>query len=100
MGPSATGGDVVAPQRRPPSRGHDRVTYPPNRSRWYVRIGLDRGLRREGHMGRQRYTPEQMIGKLREGEVAMAKGQTVVEMVRALGITEQTDARWRPEYGG
>ncbi len=51
-------------------------------------------------MGRQRYTPEQIIGKLREAEVALAKGQTVVEVVRTLGITEQTYYRWRTEYGG
>ena len=46
-------------------------------------------------MGRQRYTPEQIIGKLREVEVALAKGQTMVEVVRTLGITEQTYYRWR-----
>jgi transposase-like protein len=51
-------------------------------------------------MGRQRYTPEQIIGKLREAEVALAKGQTVVGVVRMLGITEQTYYRWRTEYGG
>jgi len=51
-------------------------------------------------MGRQRYTPEQIIGKLREVEVALAKGQTVVHMCRTLGITEQTYYRWRTEYGG
>ena len=51
-------------------------------------------------MGRQRYTPEQIIGKLREGEVALAKGQTVVQACRTLGFTEQTYYRWRTEYGG
>ena len=51
-------------------------------------------------MARQRYTPEQIIGKLREGEVALAKGQTVVQACRTLGITEQTYYRWRMEYGG
>ena len=51
-------------------------------------------------MGRQRYTPEQIIGKLREVEVALAKGRTVVEVARTLGITEHTYYRWRTEYGG
>jgi len=51
-------------------------------------------------MSRQRYTPEQIIGKLREAEVALAKGQTVVQVSRTLGITEQTYYRWRTEYGG
>jgi len=49
-------------------------------------ISLDRGLRREGGMGRQRYTPEQIIGKLREVEVALAKGRTVVEVARTLDL--------------
>ena len=30
----------------------------------------------------------------------MAKGQTTGEVARKLGITEQTDYRWRKEYGG
>ena len=51
-------------------------------------------------MGRARHTAEQIIGKLREAEVALAKGQTTGEVARKLGITEQTDYRWRKEYGG
>ena len=51
-------------------------------------------------MGRTRHTAEQIIGKLREAEVALAKGQTTGEVARKLGITEQTDYRWRKEYGG
>ncbi len=51
-------------------------------------------------MGRPRHTPEQIIGKLREAEVALAKGHTVVQVCRSLGITEQTCSRWRQEYGG
>ena len=49
-------------------------------------------------MGRHRYTPEQIIGKLREAEVALAKEQSVVQVCRTLGITEQTYYRWRTEY--
>ena len=30
----------------------------------------------------------------------MAEGQTVGQMVRKLGVTEQTYYRWRREYGG
>jgi putative transposase len=41
-------------------------------------------------MGRQRHTAEQIIAKLREAEVALARGQSVVHVVRKLGITEQT----------
>jgi len=51
-------------------------------------------------MRRKRYTPEQIIGKLREAEVALAQGQTVVHVCRTLGIAEQTFYRWRREYGG
>ena len=40
-------------------------------------------------MPRKRHTPEQIIRKLREAEVELAKGQTTVEVVRKLGITEQ-----------
>ncbi len=55
---------------------------------------------RGDEMGRTRHTAEQIIGKLREAEVALAKGQTTGEVARKLGITEQTDYRWRKEYGG
>jgi transposase-like protein len=51
-------------------------------------------------VGRKRYTVEQIIGKLREAEVAIGKGMTVVLAARQIGITEQTYYRWRKEYGG
>jgi transposase-like protein len=51
-------------------------------------------------MGRKRYTPEQIIGKLREAEVLLGKGQTVGQACRKLAVTEQTYYRWRKEYGG
>jgi len=51
-------------------------------------------------MGRKRYTPEQIIGKLREAEVLLGKGQTVGQACRKLGVTDQTYYRWRKEYGG
>ncbi len=51
-------------------------------------------------MGQKRYTPEQIIGKLRQAEVRSAEGARVAEIVRELGITEQTYYRWRREYGG
>ena len=51
-------------------------------------------------MARKRYTVEQIITKLREAEVEMAKGATTVEACRKLGISEQTYYRWRKEYGG
>jgi putative transposase len=51
-------------------------------------------------MPRMTYTVEQILAKLREAEVALSQGQTVVQVSRSLGITEQTYYRWRNEYGG
>jgi len=33
-------------------------------------------------------------------EVGLAQGKTVPEVVRKLGVTEQTYERWKREYGG
>ncbi len=51
-------------------------------------------------MPMKRYPPEKIILKLREAEVLLSQGQTVKQVVRALGISEQTYYRWRREYGG
>jgi transposase len=51
-------------------------------------------------MGRERFTPEQIIGKLREGEVHLGQGLKIGEAIRKLGISEQTYYRCRKEYGG
>ncbi len=51
-------------------------------------------------MTRRRHTAEQIITKLREAEVALAQGQTVAQVCKALEVTEQTYYRWRAEYGG
>ncbi len=40
-------------------------------------------------MSRKRYTPEQIIGKLREAEVLLSQGQKTGEVCRRLGISEQ-----------
>ena len=49
---------------------------------------------------RRRYTPEQIIMKLREAEVLLSQGQTVGQACKAIEISEQTYYRWRKEYGG
>ncbi|BEQ15989.1 hypothetical protein [Desulfoferula mesophila] len=41
-------------------------------------------------MARKRYSAEQILGKPREAEILLAKGQTVGQVSRALGITGQT----------
>ena len=51
-------------------------------------------------MARRKYTPEQIISKLREVEVALAQGATVALAVRDIEVTEQTYYLWRREYGG
>ena len=51
-------------------------------------------------MARKRYTPEQIINKLREAEILLSQGSTVGEASRQLKVTEQTYYRWRREYGG
>ena len=51
-------------------------------------------------MANKRHTPEQIINKLRQAEVAISAGRTVSEASRQIGVTEQTYYRWRNEYGG
>jgi len=49
---------------------------------------------------KKKHTAEQIVGKLREAELELARGLTIAAVVRKLGITEQTYYRWRKEYGG
>jgi transposase-like protein len=51
-------------------------------------------------MARRRHGAEEIINKLREAEVGLARGLAVPEVCRKLGVTEQTYYRWRKEYGG
>ncbi len=51
-------------------------------------------------MARKKYTAEQIITKLREAEVELAKGLTTPQVCKKLGVSDQTYYRWRKEYGG
>ncbi len=51
-------------------------------------------------MSRKRFSVEQIINHLREAEVLLAQGQTVGEICRGIGVSEQSYYRWRREYGG
>ena len=64
-------------------------------------------------MSQRKHTPEQIINKLREAEVALAKGATVAQVCKKLGVSDHTYPpseptkptaesayRWRSEYGG
>lgn len=51
-------------------------------------------------MARQNYSAEQIIVKLREVEIHCSHGQTMLESIRQIGVSEQTYYRWRKKYGG
>ena len=51
-------------------------------------------------MPRKRFSTEQIISKLREAEVELARGKKVPQICKQLGVSEQTYYRWRKEYGG
>ncbi len=51
-------------------------------------------------MGKKRYSPEQIIHKLREVEILVNRGATIGEASKKIGVTEQTYYRWRKDYGG
>ena len=48
----------------------------------------------------RKHKPEEIIGKLREAEIVLAQGGTVLDACRRIGVTEQSYYRWRKEYGG
>jgi putative transposase len=50
----------------------------------------------EDAMKESRYTEEQIIATLREVDA----GAKVQDVIRKLGITEQTYYRWKAKYGG
>jgi transposase-like protein len=51
-------------------------------------------------MPKKTFTPEQIVGKLRQIEVLIGQGKKVPLAFREAGIVEQTFYRWRKEYGG
>lgn len=51
-------------------------------------------------MPTKRHTPEEIIAKLREAEVHLSQGQTIPQVCKKLGVSEQTYYKWRKEYGG
>lgn len=51
-------------------------------------------------MPRKRFSVEQIIHHLREADVLLAQGQTVGNVCRRIGVSEQSYYRWRKEYGG
>jgi len=51
-------------------------------------------------MPRKKYKAEEIIQHLRTVELEQARGDTLEEAARKVGVTPQTIARWRKEYGG
>ncbi len=51
-------------------------------------------------MKKTRNTPEQIVRKLREADTDLAKGASIPEVARRLGVSEATYHRWRNQYGG
>lgn len=47
----------------------------------------------------KRYTPEQIVGKLRQHEKLQAQGLTIPQACKRLGISGQTFYRWRLRFG-
>ena len=51
-------------------------------------------------MRRKRHSPEQVIAKLRDAEVALSRGASIAEVCKKLEVSEQTFHRWRTQFGG
>ena len=46
------------------------------------------------------HSPERVLNKPRQVEIAVAGGKSVGQAVREIGVTDHTYYRWRCEYGG
>ena len=51
-------------------------------------------------MATKRHKPEEIVRKLRQVDVLVGQGQSRIDAIRQVQITEQTYYRWRKEYGG
>lgn len=47
----------------------------------------------------KRYSPEQIVAKLREHEKLQGQGLTIPQACKRIGISDQTFYRWRIRYG-
>jgi putative transposase len=46
------------------------------------------------------YSAEQIIGLLRQSDVLLSQGKSIIEVCRQLGISDATYYKWRKAYGG
>jgi transposase-like protein len=49
---------------------------------------------------RKRHNPKQIVEKLGEADRLLNAGQSVGQVLQALGVSEATYHRWRTQYGG
>lgn len=47
----------------------------------------------------KRYSPEQIVAKLREHERLQGQGLTIPQACKRIGVSDQTFYRWRTKYG-
>jgi len=48
----------------------------------------------------KRFSPQQIVQKLRQADVELGKGLTVPAVCRKIEVSQQTYYRWRQKYGG
>jgi transposase-like protein len=60
---------------------------------------MELALRRTA-MPKKRYTPEEIVTKLRQVDVLVSQGNRMAEAIRQIGVSEVSYYRWRQEYGG
>ncbi len=51
-------------------------------------------------MANKRHKPEEIVTKLRQGDVLVGQGMVRTDAIRQVSITEQTYYRWRKQFGG
>ncbi len=54
----------------------------------------------EGDSNMKKYTPQQIVQKLRQADIELGKGKTIKEVCRIIEISEWTYFRWRQKYDG
>lgn len=51
-------------------------------------------------MARKRHSAEEIVNKLRQADVELGRGKSVIDVCKLLGVTETTYDGWRKEFGG
>ena len=51
-------------------------------------------------MPKKRYTPEEIVAKLRQVDVLVSQGQNIADAIRQIGVSEVTYYRWRQGRSG